>query len=126
MANQHTPIAVDGKRMRALREARGVSADALGWHAGLNSRHIWHLDSGKYQRAAAMVMAAIAQVLNTTIEYLLGLTNDPRSIAELIAAAGPAAEEQVAEAGPAEPSEVGDQGGNGSIVSSSKATRSTL
>lgn len=93
MANQHTPIAVDGKRMRALRKARGFSADALAWHAGFNSRHIWRLESGRYQHAAAITLAAIAQVLDTTIEYLLGLTDDPRSIAELIAAAGPAAGE---------------------------------
>jgi transcriptional regulator with XRE-family HTH domain len=125
MANQHTPIAVDGRRMRALRKVRGFSADALGWHAGFNSRHIWRLESGKYQHAAAITMAAIARVLNTTIEYLLGLTDDPRSVAELIAAAGPVAEEQVAAAGPAEPSEAGDQDGNGSIISSSTATRST-
>ncbi len=99
MANQHTPIAVDGKRMRALRKARGFSADALAWHAGFNSRHIWRLESGRYQHAAAITLAAIAQVLDTTVEYLLGLTDDPRSIAELIAAAEPAAGEPAGEAG---------------------------
>ncbi len=99
MADQHTPIAVDGKRMRALRKARGFSADALAWHAGFNSRHIWRLESGRYQHAAAITLAAIAQVLDTTIEYLLGLTDDPRSIAELIAAVGPAIGESVGEAG---------------------------
>jgi transcriptional regulator with XRE-family HTH domain len=99
MANQHTPIAVNGKRMRALRKERGFSADALAWHAGFNSRHIWRLESGRYQHAAAITLAAIAQVLNTTIEYLLGLTDDPRSVAELIAAAGPAAGDPAGEAG---------------------------
>ena len=93
MANQHTPIAVDGKRMRALRKERGFSADALAWHAGFNSRHIWRLESGKYQHAAAITLAAIAQVLDTTIEYLLSLTDDPRSVAALVAAAGSAAGE---------------------------------
>jgi len=107
MPNQLTPIAVDGRRMRALRKARGFSADALGWHAGLSSRHIWRLETSRRQHVAAITMAAIAQVLNTTIEYLLGLTEDPRSVAELIAAAGSAAEEHVAEAGPTEPSEAG-------------------
>ena len=105
MPDQLTPIAVDGRRMRGLRKARGFSADALGWHVGLSSRHIWRLETGKRQPVAAITMAAIAPVLNTTIEYLLGLTDDPRSIAELIAAAGPAAGERVAEAGPAELSE---------------------
>lgn len=99
MANQHTPIAVDGKRMRALRKARGFSADALAWHAGFNSRHIWRLESGRYQHAAAITLAAIAQVLDTTIEYLLGLTDDPRSVAALIAAAGSAAGEPAGDAG---------------------------
>jgi transcriptional regulator with XRE-family HTH domain len=124
MADQRTPITVDGRRMRALRKARGFSADALGWHAGLNSRHIWRLESGKYQHAAAITLAAIAQVLGTTIEYLIGLTDDPRSVAVLIAAAEPAAAEHSAEAGLAEPAEAGDQDGSGFIVSSSTATRS--
>jgi transcriptional regulator with XRE-family HTH domain len=102
MPNQLTPIAVDGRRMRGLRKARGFSAVALGWHAGLSSRHIWRLETGKRQHVAAITMAAIAQVLNTIIEYLLGLTDNPRSVAELVAAAGPAAGEHVAEAGPEE------------------------
>ena len=107
MPDQLTPIAVDGRRMRALRKARGFSADALAWHAGFNSRHIWRLESGKYQHAAAITLAAIARVLNTTIEYLLGLTDDPRSVTELIAAAGPVAEGHITEERLAEPSEAG-------------------
>lgn len=55
---------------------------------------------------AAITMAAIATVLNTTIEYLLGLTDDPRSIAEL-SAAGPTAEKHSPEAEPEEPLEAG-------------------
>jgi transcriptional regulator with XRE-family HTH domain len=67
----------DGQRLRALRREQGLSADKLGRMAYLSTRHIWRLEGNKRPNVAAVTLGKLACALNTSIEYLLGLTNEP-------------------------------------------------
>ena len=80
-------IHFDGHRLQARRQRRGVSAEDLAIASGVSARHIWRLEAGERPNVAAVTLARIAQVLDTTLEYLLGLTDDIRSIRELTIAA---------------------------------------
>jgi transcriptional regulator with XRE-family HTH domain len=76
MSNQLEPT-FDGRRMRALRQRRGLSADGLAHKTGLTARHLRRMEIGKRPNTAAITLARVAMALGTTVEYLLGLTDDP-------------------------------------------------
>ena len=77
MKNQVSEPAFNGKRMRALRKQRGLSAEAVARRANLSTRHIWRLEAGKRPRVAAVTLARIALALDTTLDYLMGLSDEP-------------------------------------------------
>ncbi len=55
--------------------------------SSVSARHIWRLEAGERPNTSAVTLARVAQALNTTLEYLLGLTDDVRGIRELTTAA---------------------------------------
>ena len=73
----------DGKRLRALRKRRGLSAEKSAHRANVSTRHFRRLEAGQRPNTAAITLARIALVLDTTVEYLLGLTDDDRPIGRL-------------------------------------------
>lgn len=75
-------IAPNGKRLKELRARMGLSAARLAMTAGLSERQIWRLEAGTRPQVSAVTLARIALVLNTTVEYLLGMTDDPTRIGE--------------------------------------------
>jgi transcriptional regulator with XRE-family HTH domain len=69
--------ALDGARLRQLRHERGLSARKLAERADLCVRQIWRLEAGHRPNVRAVTVAHIALALSTTMDYLMGLTEDP-------------------------------------------------
>jgi transcriptional regulator with XRE-family HTH domain len=70
-------IAFQGKRMRELRHTRGISADRLGKITDLTTRHIYRLERNNRPKTWGVTIARLAVALQTSTDYLLGLTDDP-------------------------------------------------
>lgn len=59
-----------GKRIRELRRERGLTQDALAEIIGCNTSHISNIENN-YTKASLNVLLALANTLDTTIDYLL-------------------------------------------------------
>lgn len=70
---------LNGDRLLELRKQHGLSAERLGRRANVSGRHIWRLEKGR-RGAGAATLARLALALGTTVEYLLGITDDDRGI----------------------------------------------
>jgi transcriptional regulator with XRE-family HTH domain len=70
-------VAFHGERVRALRHTRGISADRLGKLADLTVRHIYRLECNQRPNVWGTTVARLAVILETSSDYLLGLTDDP-------------------------------------------------
>jgi len=68
----------DGQRLRVLRQRRGMSVEDLAVASGITPRHIWRLEAGGRSDVRAETLARLALALDTSADYLLGLTDDPR------------------------------------------------
>jgi transcriptional regulator with XRE-family HTH domain len=77
MDKQQQPELV-GSRFCALREQQGLSAEKLARRADMGTRNVWRLEANERPNSAAIVVARVALALNTSVEYLVGLTDDPR------------------------------------------------
>ena len=71
------------ERLKALRKAQGLSAEQIARKADVSVRHLRRLEAGQRPNTSAVTLACVATALGTTVEYLLGLTNDTRSIQQL-------------------------------------------
>lgn len=67
---------MDGQRLKELRIKQGHTQESLAELIGADNRQVWRWESGKYAPSADMLIN-LAQALNTTADYLLGLTDDP-------------------------------------------------
>ncbi len=67
---------LDSQRIKELMEARGISAWELAKRAHLHSSHPYRLLTESRPNTTAVTVAKIAEALQTTSEYLLGLTDD--------------------------------------------------
>lgn len=77
MTTQSLPPRFDGTRLRALRKQRGLSTDALARLTTLTARHLWRLEGGQRPHVAAVTLARLARTLQTSVDYLVGLTDNP-------------------------------------------------
>jgi transcriptional regulator with XRE-family HTH domain len=77
-----TPV-FDGERLRALRKRRGLSAEKIARRADVSLRHLHRLEAGQRPNTAALTLTRVALALGTTVEYLLGITEDNRNIYEM-------------------------------------------
>lgn len=66
-----------GQRLRHLRRERGVSVHLLARQAALSARQIWRLEAGDRPNVRAITVARLALALDTSTDYLLGLTDGP-------------------------------------------------
>jgi transcriptional regulator with XRE-family HTH domain len=66
-----------GSRVRELRERLGLTQEELAKRAGLERSHISQMESGRRANVEAWVLARLAAALNTSMDYLLGLTDNP-------------------------------------------------
>lgn len=65
-----------GERLRKVREESGHSQESLAEMVGIGNRQIWRYENGKTEPDGE-VLAKIAQALNVSADYLLGLSDDP-------------------------------------------------
>ncbi len=65
-----------GARIKALRELRGLTQGQLAYKASTAASHISLLENDGRPGAHAATLAAIAKALGTTVDYLVGLTDD--------------------------------------------------
>jgi transcriptional regulator with XRE-family HTH domain len=75
----------DGGRLKALRLERGFSAEGLARKADTSLRNPQRMEAGQRPNASGTILARVALALDTTVDYLMGLTDDTRSINEMTA-----------------------------------------
>lgn len=73
---EREPVLI-GERLEELRRRVGLSQSAVAERVGVTQPTISDLERGVYQNVDAWIVANLAGVLQTTMDYLLGLTNDP-------------------------------------------------
>lgn len=66
-----------GKRICELRKKKGLTAAQLGALIGRDRATIYRYENGSFEKIDAEIMRALARSLGTSVEYLLGETDDP-------------------------------------------------
>ncbi len=79
-SNSSDRILIRGDRLRAEREKRGWSQHALGKMLGFGVNQINRYEVGANDPSSS-VLGLLAQTLNVTTDYLLGLSDVPQSYA---------------------------------------------
>jgi transcriptional regulator with XRE-family HTH domain len=70
-----------GYRLKRRRMACGLSQQDLAARVGMPQVHVSLLERGRFTTVNLERLVAIAQVLQTTTDYLLGLSNDQGPLA---------------------------------------------
>lgn len=65
-----------GNRLRELRQKQGYSQELLAELLNIGNKQIWRYENGETKPDGETV-AKIARLLETSTDYLLGLTEDP-------------------------------------------------
>lgn len=71
---------LQGHRFHKLRKDKGRSAENLARRAGVAIRSIWRFEANERPNARATTIAQVVQALDTSLEYLLGLSPAPRPL----------------------------------------------
>ena len=66
-----------GARIRAMREHKGWTQGQLAYKARTTAAQISRIEHNERPGAQARLVASIAKALDTTVDYLMGLTGDP-------------------------------------------------
>jgi len=66
-----------GARIRSLREEKGWTQGVLAYKSDTTAAQISRLENNDRPAAGAVIVGKIALALGTTVEYLLGQTDDP-------------------------------------------------
>ena len=61
-----------GERIHAGRKSKGLTLEQLAEKSGCSKSYIWELENKNPPRPSADKLAAIAQVLGTTVDVLIG------------------------------------------------------
>lgn len=72
-----TPRTLFGRRVAALGQLQGLTMDALARQCGIHPKTLSKRVLGHAQPKADLLIC-LARTLQTTTDYLLGLTDDPR------------------------------------------------
>jgi transcriptional regulator with XRE-family HTH domain len=62
-----------------------MSVQDLAIYSRISARHIWRLERGERPNPSVNTVARLAIALETTLEYLVGMTNDQVSLHQLSA-----------------------------------------
>jgi transcriptional regulator with XRE-family HTH domain len=79
------------ERLKTLRRKRRMRARDTAQRAGISAAHLHRLERGERPNVSAVTLARVAMALGTSVEYLLGLTDDWRGIHEILSQQGPGA-----------------------------------
>ncbi|MDI3341845.1 MAG: helix-turn-helix transcriptional regulator [Sphaerobacter sp.] len=71
-------------RLKGLREQRGMSQRELAAELGVSAGAIGNYESGQ-RRPDYETLRRIAELFRTSVDYLLGSTDDPRPVDEIVA-----------------------------------------
>lgn len=74
---------VDEQRIKGLRTDQELRIAEVARRAGLSAAQVYRLEAGERPYTAATTLARVALALGTSVEFLLGLTDDQRSWEEL-------------------------------------------
>jgi transcriptional regulator with XRE-family HTH domain len=66
-----------GERIRAARERQGLAQGDVAWRAHLPQQAVSRLECGERLHVRSDVLARLAQALNVSADYLLGLDTPP-------------------------------------------------
>lgn len=72
-------IRIEGARIREARERMGLSQGQLAYKANTTVTQISRLENNQRPGAAAQIVGRIAAVLDVSVDFLLGMTDDPTS-----------------------------------------------
>lgn len=70
-------MAIVGRRIKSLRERRRLTQGQLAIYSDVAQSHISRLENGLVDSLGSEPLAKMARVLDTTTDYLLGLSADP-------------------------------------------------
>ncbi len=68
---------VIGARIKSLREYLDLEAGQLAYKARVDRSYIFYLERNARPNVSGVILGRIADALNTSVDYLLGRTNDP-------------------------------------------------
>lgn len=68
-------VQVIGARIREMRDARGLTQGQLAYKADTTVTQISRLENDERPGAQAIIVARVAAALDTTVDYLMGLTD---------------------------------------------------
>lgn len=69
-------IPILGQRILLRRRDKRLTQAELGKHVGISGNTIARIERGRIQDLAGSVIAKVAEALDTSTDYLLGLTDD--------------------------------------------------
>lgn len=90
-----------GRRLKTVRETRGLSQSELGEKAGIPPLMISHFETGARRGASAATLVKLANALETSIDYLLARSDDQAAsgrVGALLRSLGENASQQTMEA----------------------------
>lgn len=77
-----------GKRIKERRKELGISAEDIADEIGKNKTTIYRYERGAIEKMPISVLSAIAKILKTTPEYLMGWEDDPFDYEEWLEESG--------------------------------------
>ena len=66
-----------GPRLRSLREHRGLEVGQVAYKSGVHISTIHKIEADDRPNTSGVILARLADALDTSTDYLLGRTNDP-------------------------------------------------
>jgi transcriptional regulator with XRE-family HTH domain len=69
-----------GKRLKEVRELRGLTQAELAERAKMTAVQISHFETGIKPSASAVTLVKLGDALSVTIDYLLGRTNEMHAV----------------------------------------------
>ena len=69
-------IPILGQRILLRRRDKRLTQAELGKHVGISSNTIARIERGRIQDLGGSIIAKVAEALDTSTDYLLGLTDD--------------------------------------------------
>lgn len=70
-------IHIRGDRVKQLREAIHLEQYDAAYRAGISQGHMSRIESGGVASVGSEILIRLVKLLNTNVEYLIGLSNDP-------------------------------------------------
>lgn len=75
---------VRGDRVKSLRETRGLDIATFAKRVGAHVSYLYRLEANQVENASAIMIAQVAKVLDTSIEHLVDMTDEPGRFAPTI------------------------------------------